>query len=46
MMNLQNTFKIINEKGIINVGGKTQTVYNFVKKNKKILNLFLEENDK
>ena len=35
--------KLINEKGIINVGGKTQTVYNFVKQNKKILNLFLEE---
>ena len=27
--------KLINEKGIINVGGKTQTVYNFVKKKKK-----------
>jgi len=25
-------FKLINKKGIINVGGKTQTVYNFVKK--------------
>jgi len=25
-------FKLINEKGIINVGGKTQSVYNFVKK--------------
>ena len=27
--------KLINEKGIINVGGKTQTVYNFVKKMQK-----------
>lgn len=25
--------KLITEKGIINIGGKTQTVYNFVKKN-------------
>ena len=25
-------FKLINKKGIINVGGKTQSVYNFVKK--------------
>jgi len=25
-------FKLINKKGIINLGGKTQTVYNFVKK--------------
>ena len=25
-------FKLINRKGIINLGGKTQTVYNFVKK--------------
>ena len=27
-------FKLINKKGIINVGGKTQSVYNFVKKYK------------
>jgi len=27
--------KLINEKGIINVGGKTQTVYNFVKQKQK-----------
>ena len=26
-------FKLINKKGIINVGGKTQTIYNFAKKN-------------
>ena len=25
-------FKLINKKGIINLGGKTQTVYNFVRK--------------
>jgi len=25
-------FKLINKRGIINIGGKTQTVYNFVKK--------------
>ena len=29
--------KLLNKKGIINIGGKTQTVYNFAKKyNKKI----------
>ena len=29
--------KIINQKGIVNIGGKSQSVYNFVKKyNKKI----------
>ena len=27
--------KIIHERGIINVGGKTQTIYNFAKKNNK-----------
>ena len=26
-------FKLINQKGIINVGGKTSTIYNFAKKN-------------
>jgi dTDP-4-dehydrorhamnose reductase len=26
-------FKLINKNGIINVGGKTQTIYNFAKKN-------------
>jgi dTDP-4-dehydrorhamnose reductase len=26
-------FKLINKKGIINVGGKTQTIYNFAKEN-------------
>ena len=33
----KNLFKLIKYKGILNVGGKTQTVYNFAKKhNKKI----------
>jgi dTDP-4-dehydrorhamnose reductase len=26
-------FRLINQKGIINVGGKTSTIYNFAKKN-------------
>jgi dTDP-4-dehydrorhamnose reductase len=26
-------FKLINQKGIINIGGKTSTIYNFAKKN-------------
>ena len=30
-------FKVINKKGIINVGGKSQSIYNFAKKNKKNL---------
>ena len=28
-------FKLINKKGIINVGGPTQSVYNFAKKNNR-----------
>ena len=33
--------KIINKKGIINVGGPSQTVYNFAKKyNKKIKKIY------
>ena len=32
--------KIINQKGIINVGGKTQSVYNFVKKYKRDIKKF------
>ena len=28
-------FKIINKKGVINIGGPVQTVYNFAKKNNK-----------
>ena len=34
---VKNIIKIINQKGIINIGGKSQSVYNFVKRyNKKI----------
>ena len=29
----KNLFKLINLKGIINVGGKSQSIYNFAKKN-------------
>ena len=33
--------KILNKKGIINVGGASQSIYNFVKKdNKKIKKIF------
>ena len=39
--------KIINKKGIINVGGPTKSVYNFVKReNKNIKKVFLKKNDK
>ena len=31
----KNLLKLIKYKGVINVGGKTQTVFNFVKKNNK-----------
>jgi hypothetical protein len=27
-------FKLINQKGIINIGGETSTIYNFAKKKK------------
>ena len=38
---VKNILKIINEKGIINIGGKTQSVYNFVKKyNSKIKKIY------
>ena len=34
---MKNILKIIDEKGIVNVGGKSQSVYNFAKKyNRKI----------
>ena len=37
-------FKLINKKGVINVGGKSQSVYNFVKKyNPKIKKNFAEK---
>ena len=33
--------KIINKKGVINIGGKSQTIYNFAKKyNKKVKKKF------
>ena len=36
-------FKLINKKGIINVGGKIQSVYNFAKKyNSKVKKIFLK----
>ena len=39
--------KLINEKGILNVGGKNQTIYNFAKKeNPKIKKIFLKKNKK
>ncbi len=37
-------FKLINKKGVINIGGKSQSVYNFVKKeNKNIKKIFLKK---
>ena len=37
MIICKNIFKIIEKKGIINIGGKTQTIYQFAKKyNNKI----------
>ena len=39
--------KILNKKGIINVGGPTKTVYNFARKyNKKIKKIFVKKNQK
>ena len=38
-------FKILNKKGIINIGGKSQYIFDFVKKdNKKIKKRFLKKN--
>jgi dTDP-4-dehydrorhamnose reductase len=38
--------KIINKKGIINIGGKTSSVYKFVKKtNKKVKKIYIKNND-
>ena len=34
-------FKLINKKGIINVGGKTQTIFNFARKDNQILLIFV-----
>ena len=39
--------KLINKKGIINVGGPSQSVYNFAKKyNKKVKKIFYKKNSK
>ncbi len=39
--------KLLNEKGILNVGGKIQSVYNFAKiENPKIKKIFLKKNKK
>jgi len=40
-------FQLLKEKGLINLGGKSQTVYDFAKKtNKKIEKIFLKKNQK
>ncbi len=40
-------FKLLNKKGIINLGGKSQYIFNFVKKEKKnIKKIFLKKNSK
>ena len=40
-------FKVLDKKGIINLGGKAQSIYNFAKKdNKKIKKIFLNKNNK
>ena len=40
-------FKLINKKGTINLGGKSQFIYNFAKKsNKNVKKIFLKKSDK
>ena len=40
-------FKLINKKGIVNIGGKTQTIYNFEKKNNsEVKKVYLENKSK
>ena len=40
-------FKLLNKKGIINIGGKSQSIFNFVKKDKKnIKKIYLRKKDK
>ena len=40
-------FKLLNKKGIINLGGKSQNIYNFAKKeNKNIKKVLLKSNSK
>ena len=39
--------KVLNKKGIINVGGKTRTIYNFAKQyNTKVKKIFIKKNSK
>ena len=39
--------KLLNEKGILNVGGKSQSIYNFAKiENPKVKKIFLKKNKK
>jgi len=39
--------KIINKKGILNIGGKSQSIYNFAKKyNKKVKKILANKNQK
>ena len=38
-------FKLLNKKGIINIGGKAQYIYNFAKKeNKKVKKIYQNKN--
>ena len=40
-------FRLLKKKGVINLGGKSQTIYNFAKvNNKKIKRVFLSKNKK
>mgnify|MGYP003955263075 CR=1 FL=1 len=40
-------FKVLNEKGVLNIGGKTQTIYNFARKdNKDIKKDYIRRNKK
>ena len=43
MMNLLKFLKVIRLKGIINIGGKSQTIYQFAKQYNKILKTNHEE---
>ena len=43
-MILKDLFKLINKKGILNVGGKSQTIFNFAKKdNPKVQKIYLKQ---
>ena len=40
-------FKILNKKGVLNIGGKPQFIYNFAKKdNKNVKKVYLKKNEK